>query len=107
MSAFLRFTPGQSRTESGLIVFRLAVWEGKKELDHTWAVSGQPGRQNLRLARQRHPGSMEPLGEGIYSLGDPDAIRKVNWASGIPGQYSGTFGPGLGPCWVAIRAGGE
>lgn len=104
MSAtFLRFTPGQAKTESGLIVFRLALWVGGKEAAHTWAVSGQPGRQRLQRAQDRWPGSMTPIGEGRYYLGDPDATRRVNWASGQQGNYSGTFGTGLGPCWVGIH----
>lgn len=108
--AFLRVTPGGSQTSAGLHVLRLALWTPRTasaapvERDHTWAVSGQPGRQVFRLAKERWPGSMEPIGEGVYQLGDPDARKRVNWASGRAGDYSGTFGSGLGPAWVGIHA---
>lgn len=100
--AFLRLTPGQAQNAQGLILFRLALWVGTQELDKVNAVSGQPGRQNLLKAKDRWPGSMQPLGEGVYALGDPDAVNRVNWASRV-GQFSGTFGPGLGPVWIGIH----
>lgn len=101
--AYLRLTPGQSQTASGLLIFRLGLWVDGKEADHTWAVSGQPGRQTLRKGRDRWPGSMEPIGEGVYDLGDSDAKNRVNWASGQEGNFAGSFGSALGPAWIGIH----
>lgn len=107
MKYYLRLTRGQVQNSQGLELLRLALWKqdaGKPdvEVDHVTAVSGQPGRQNFLKAKDRWPGSMQPLGEAVYRLGDHDSQRGVNWASGVVGSYSGSFGPGLGPVWVAI-----
>lgn len=90
---------------SGLIYFRLALWSDGKEIEHTTAVTGQPGLQHLVKCADRQPGCDYPLGEGIYSLGDSDAMQtdRVNWASGKRYNYRGDWGEGLGPVWVGIH----
>lgn len=107
---FLRLVPtfnedGSLRYNSqDLIRFNLQLWDTGKLVDKAAVVSGQPSkRQILNRARDRRPGSMQPIGEAVYRLGDPDATRGVNWASGKVGDYSGSFGPGLGPVWVGIH----
>ncbi len=101
--AFLRLTPGQAKNAQGLILFRLALWVGTQEIDKVTAVSGQPGLQELVKAADREPSSGRPIGEGVYLLGDPDAVNRVNWAHRV-GEFTGSFGRGLGPVWVGIHA---
>lgn len=88
----------------GLIQFRSALWVGGKELDHLTVVSGQASNQLLQKCSDRIAGSGAPIGEGVYDLGDPDATRRVNWASGKVGDYGASFKAGLGPIWIGIHA---
>lgn len=107
----LRLTPSwadEKRTQlvrdrHGLIAFRLALWVEGKEVDHMPVVSGQASNQVLLRCTNRVPGCAAPIGEGCYKLGDPDAIQRINWASGRPGDYSASFKAGLGPIWVGIH----
>ena len=104
--ATLRLTPGQALNSEGLMLFRLALWVGGQEVDHLTAVSGQPTNQALLTCTARAAGCQAPIGEGVYRLGDADAVRRVNWASGRPGDFSGSFpvrGDGLGPIWIGIH----
>lgn len=61
-------------------------------------VSGGPSHQNFRLPTDPLcvPKNYEPLPQGKYTLG------KVEWASGVTGNYSGSHGEGLGPVWIAL-----
>ena len=101
--SYLRLTPGQATNQEGLLLLRLALWDQSREIDHVTAVSGQPGRQVLRRAIDSLPKSLEPIPEGEYTLGDPDADHGVNWASGQVGDLSGNWGAGLGPVWIGIH----
>lgn len=62
-------------------------------------VSGQPYAQSFR--RPEHPrslpGCMEPIPFGDYRIGD------IEWAGGKD-NYDASWGPGLGPCWIALKA---
>lgn len=62
-------------------------------------VSGQPYAQYFR--RPEHPrsvpGCMEPIPFGDYRIGD------IEWAGGKD-NYDASWGPGLGPIWVALKA---
>lgn len=62
-------------------------------------VSGQPYAQSFR--RPEHPrsvpGCMEPIPHGDYRIGD------IEWAGGKD-NYNASWGPGLGPIWVALKA---
>lgn len=100
----LRLTPGQARNSQGLILFRLGLWVGGKEVDKLTAVSGQPHNQTLMKCSDRVAGCEAPIGEGVYLLGDSDSVRGMNWASDKPGDYSGSWGAGLGPVWIGIHA---
>jgi hypothetical protein len=42
-------------------------------------------------------GNREPIPQGTYTIGD------IEWVNGRD-NYEGSFGPGLGPVWVAISA---
>lgn len=87
----------------GLIQFRMGFWVEGREVDHLTVVSGQASNQVLQLCSERVAGSGSPIGEGCYTLGDPDATRRINWASGKVGDYGASFKSGLGPVWVGIH----
>lgn len=90
---------------SGLIPLNLQLYdiENKKVLDEVAVFSGVRGAQNLRLAADSPGLSGEPIPEGRYTLGDEDAVNGINWVSGVVGNYSGSWGPGLGPAWIGIH----
>jgi lysozyme len=62
-------------------------------------VSGQGYAQEFRKPSdpRSRPGSMQPIPQGRYTLGSEE------WA-GTPGDWTKSFGPGLGPWWVALTA---
>lgn len=62
-------------------------------------VSGQPNAQYFRKPGDPRsvPASMEPIPEGRYRIGD------IEWAGGRD-NYAASWGPGLGPVWVALPA---
>jgi lysozyme len=62
-------------------------------------VSGQPYAQYFRKPGDPRsvPGCMEPIPYGKYSIG------KIEWAGGSD-NYGASWGPGLGPIWVALPA---
>jgi hypothetical protein len=107
----LRLTPTRDAkgnlvyNEHGLIVFRLGLWVGGREIGKIPAVSGQAYNQALLTCRERESGNGGPLGEGVYNLGDSDShpTRRINWAGGV-GNYQASHKPGLGPLWVGIHA---
>lgn len=91
---------------SGLFNLRLQLWQispTEKLLDELVVFSGQPGVQNFRVASESPFGSNEPIPEGRYKLGDSDAVRGINWASGTPHNYKGSWGRGLGPVWIGVH----
>lgn len=96
---------GTGATESGLFRLKLERWDlnAMQVKDNLTVYSGAPGRQNFRLAADSPPISNEPIPEGRYKLGDPDAINGINWASGQVDNYTGSWGNGLGPVWVGIH----
>lgn len=59
-------------------------------------VSGAPGAQQFRTGGRSRSGSLEPLPEGRWGLDD------VAWAAGKD-NYSGNWGPGLGPVSTPLR----
>jgi len=62
-------------------------------------VSGQGHAQHFRKPTDPRsvPGNMEPIPQGRYIVGS------VEW-KGRPGDWSQSFGPGLGPVWVGLSA---
>lgn len=60
------------------------------------------GAKNCQVLRKPSdprsvPGNREPIPQGIYTIGD------IEWADGKD-NYNASFGPGLGPVWVALTA---
>lgn len=62
-------------------------------------VSGQGYAQNFRRPSDPRsvPGNMEPIPQGRYLFG------KEDW-KGAPGDWTASWGPGLGPWWVGLSA---
>lgn len=99
--ACLLLTPQEKTNSEGLKLLSLQIWTPTKEtfLAQVSAVSGQPFAQKLLRPTERTPGSFTPLPEGAYTLGP------LEWASGKEGDFSGSFGAGLGPIWSLITPG--
>jgi len=94
MSSTLRLTKG-SRQPSGLYALRLGRWVDGREIATLTVNSGAPNVQEFYLPRDGRPGDMRPLPEAVYRLGP------LEWAGGR-GNYSASWGTGLGPTWIAI-----
>lgn len=62
-------------------------------------VSGQPNAQFFRKPGDPRsvPGCMEPIPFGKYGIG------MIEWAGGKD-NYNASWGPGLGPVWIALPA---
>lgn len=91
----LRLTRTDTTDNRGLVVLRLDLMEKGKATSTMYVVSGAPGAQNFRLGRDSRAGSLEPLPQGRWR------ISSIAWAAGKD-NYSGNFGPGLGPASVAL-----
>jgi GH24 family phage-related lysozyme (muramidase) len=93
---YLRLTRfGKVRDSRGLEALKLELV--RPGVTSTLSVtSGAPGAQAFRTGAASRSGSLEPLPEGRYGLGP------VEWANGV-GNYSASWGPGLGAVWVAIN----
>jgi len=65
-------------------------------MEELLVVSGAPGRQGFRRGQDSRAGSLEPLPEGRYRVGD------IEWKGGKD-VYAGSWGAGLGPVWVGIE----
>ena len=94
---YLKLTRTYRKESNGLEDLNLALMQGNQIVDKVTAVSGQPGKQYFRKAGDSISGSMEPLPEGKWSLGN------VEWAGSGKGSYSGSWGEGLGPVWVSVN----
>lgn len=103
----LRLTKGTAGPDAhGLIPLRLALVEAYvedllnkvREVDHLTVCSGTGSRQTFRRADDpaSQPGSLEPIPEGRYDVGDLD------WA-GAAHDYGAWHSSALGPCWTPIN----
>jgi GH24 family phage-related lysozyme (muramidase) len=91
----LRLTRTGTTDGRGLEVLRLDLWENGKTTGTLNVVSGAPGAQRFRLGRDSRAGSLEPLPQGRWRIED------IAWAAGKD-NYSGNWGPGLGPASVPL-----
>lgn len=81
----------------GCEILKLSRYRDGKDAGSCLVVSGAPGRQNFRRANDpsAYAGSLEPIPEGRYAVG------AVQWA-GKPGDWTVSFGPGIGPFLAAL-----
>jgi lysozyme len=94
---FLRLTKTGDTNADGLVELLLSLVEGGSAIDSLPIISGQSWAQNFRTADVSHSGSMEPLPEGYWTVGD------LEFASGVKGNYSGSWSDGLGPVYVELN----
>lgn len=92
---YIRLIKGGSKQPNGLENLRVELRQGETLLDSVVVISGMPLTQYFRYASQSKPGSLEPIPEGYYSLGMPQ------W-KGTSGDYSKSWGAGLGPMWLDV-----
>lgn len=95
--AELRLTDTGNEESQGLKILALDLYVDGN-IRQTWRVnSGAPGRQNLRKYTdpKAASGSLEPIPEGIYNIGNLEfAGGKFDWV--------GSWGSGLGDLWASI-----
>ena len=83
-------------TDGGLVILRLERVKDGIAMDQMPVVSGGPKNQAFRKGKESKAKSMEPLPEGVYSIGP------IEFKNGKD-NYTGTWGEGLGPVWVGIE----
>jgi hypothetical protein len=81
---------------SGLEELKLQYFKNGSSVDSINVVSGAPGAQQFRTGARSRSGSLEPLPEGRWAVDD------VQWQAGKD-NYSGNWGPGLGPVSTPLR----
>ena len=92
----LRLTRTKKKDGRGLELLRLQYVKAGQAVGTLEVVSGAPGAQQFRTGAESKAGSLEPLPEGRWGIED------VAWAKGKD-NYSGSWGPGLGPASVPLR----
>ena len=96
MPNHLRLTRTGDVDRRGLELLRLEFVVDRIPMEELLVVSGAPGRQGFRRGQDSRAGSLEPLPEGRYRVGD------IEWKGGKD-VYAGSWGAGLGPVWVGIE----
>ncbi len=85
----LLMLPTAKRDRYGLIEFDLSLRNNGKAVDRVIVSSGQPNRQELVHPAIDYPGSLRPLPEGCYRIGNVE-------------HNPNGWGPGLGNWWVDL-----
>jgi lysozyme len=93
----LRLTRTKKKDGRGLELLRLQYVKAGQAVGVLEVVSGAPGAQQFRTGAESKAGSLEPLPEGRWGIED------IAWAKGRKDDYSGSWGPGLGPASVPLR----
>lgn len=85
--------PSGKRSD-GLVQLIMEFFDNRgQKYGQVLCISGVPSAQAFRTGKDSRAGSLEPLPEGIYSVGN------IEWAAGRD-NYNGSWGAGLGPVWV-------
>lgn len=92
----LKLTRTKKINAAGLELLRLEYVKDGQSIGSLMVVSGAPGAQQFRTGSRSRAGSLEPLPEGRWGIDD------VAWAAGKD-DYSGSWGPGLGPVSTPLR----
>jgi len=93
---YLKLTRTGKTDGAGLELLKLEYIKQGQSIGSLMVVSGAPGAQQFRIGSRSRSGSLEPLPEGRWGIED------VAWAAGAD-NYSGSWGPGLGPVSTPLR----
>lgn len=93
---YLKLTRTGKTNGVGLELLKLEYIKQGQSIGSLMVVSGAPGAQQFRVGSRSRSGSLEPLPEGRWGIED------VAWAAGKD-NYSGNWGPGLGPVSTPLR----
>ena len=85
-----------TRRDGSLVMLCLERVKDGIPMDELLVVSGGPRNQFFRRGKDSKAKSMEPLPEGVYSVG------QIEFKNGKD-NYAGTWGEGLGPVWIGIE----
>lgn len=96
IKSYLRLTRTKKMNGAGLELLKLEYVKQGASIGSLMVVSGAPGAQQFRTGALSRSGSLEPLPEGRWGVED------VAWAAGRD-NYSGNWGPGLGPVSTPLR----
>lgn len=94
--SYLLLTRTRELDGRGLEKLKLSYIKNGAPFASMIVVSGAPGAQYFRLGKDSRSGSLEPLPEGRWGIED------IQWAGGRD-NYSGSWGPGLGPVSTPLR----
>ncbi|AFY60341.1 glycoside hydrolase family 104 protein [Synechococcus sp. PCC 6312] len=81
----------QDTIRGRLRVFALDLVNNGKRVDQVPVFSGAPRAQELVDPRQDYSGSLRPIPEGIYKIGQPEEHPQGDW------------GPGIGRLWIPLE----
>jgi len=96
IGTYLLLTRTKKANASGLELLQLQYMKNGSSAGSLLVVAGAPGAQEFRIGSKSRSGSLEPLPEGRWGIED------VAWAGGRD-NYSGSWGPGLGPVSTPLR----
>ncbi len=91
---YLRLNRTNQRDDKGLVVLDLAYYKDGRLQESIPACSGVQSRQIFRTAAESVSGSMEPLPEGRWTIGD------IKWADGRDNFDGRVWSNSLGPAKI-------
>lgn len=94
---YLYLTKTDRSDSNGLRILLLEYVKDGQVKGSLEVCSGAPGRQSFRKGTDSRSGSLEPLPEGRYRIGD------IAWADGKDNYSGGIFAAGLGPVTVPLQ----
>ena len=94
---FLKLTKTGDKDEFGGQVLTLAYHKDGVFVGGLDVCSGQPRKQTFRLGTASPAGSMEPLPEGKWSIGD------ILWSNGKDNYQGPVWSSGLGPAKIPLE----
>lgn len=92
---YLKLTRAGKADARGLEILLLERFKNNIPLATMRVVSGAPGAQQFRKGKNSLSGSMEPIPEGQWGIG------QIAWAGGSD-NFAASWGPGLGPASVPL-----
>lgn len=93
---YLKLTKTASKDEFGAFILDLAYYKDGVLKGSINTCSGQPRRQSFRTAPDSQMGSMEPLPEGKWSIGN------IRWCGGKDNYSGPIWNGGLGPAKIPL-----